>query len=96
MREKYDSLDNKRLAFWTHKYNEGDRAMSDIVKLLLRECDHQLAFGNDMSDVLLPAAAEIARFRAENERLRAGLQKIVDAEDAPSLARDLLEGKDIP
>ena len=48
--------------------------MSDIVKLLLRECDHQLAFGNDMSDVLLPAAAEIARFRAENERLRARVE----------------------
>jgi hypothetical protein len=33
----------------------------------------------------------------EITRLRAGLQKIVDADgfwDAPSLARDLLEGKD--
>ena len=38
--------------------------MSDIVQILHRECDHQLAFGNDMSDVLLPAAAEIARLRA--------------------------------
>mgnify|MGYP003344892258 CR=1 FL=1 len=73
--------------------------MSDIVQILRRECDHQSAFGNDMSDVLLPAAAEIERLRAENERYRAGLKIIVDADgwwDAPSLARDLLEGKDLP
>jgi hypothetical protein len=34
----------------------------------------------------------------EITRFRAGLQKIVDADgfwDAPSLARDLLEGKDV-
>ena len=41
---------------------------------------------------------EVCDLRAENARLRAGLQKIVDADgfwDAPSLARDLLEGKDV-
>jgi hypothetical protein len=35
---------------------------------------------------------------AEIERLRAGLQRIVEGDgfwDAPSLARDLLEGKDV-
>lgn len=42
--------------------------------------------------------AAIQKRDAEIERLRAGLQKIVDADgfwDAPSLARDLLEGKDV-
>jgi len=44
------------------------------------------------------AAAEIVLLRAEITRYRAGLQKIVNADgwwDAPSLARDLLEGKEI-
>ena len=43
-----------------------------------------------------PTAAEM-KMAQEITRLRAGLQKIVDADgfwDAPSLARDLLEGKD--
>jgi len=46
----------------------------------------------------MAAAAEIVMLRAENARLRAGLQIIVDADgwwDAPSLARDLLQGKDV-
>jgi len=41
---------------------------------------------------------EVCDLRAEVARYRAGLQKIVDADgfwDAPSLARDLLEGKDV-
>lgn len=42
--------------------------------------------------------AALAELRAEIERLRAGLQKIVDADgwwDAPSIARDLIAGKDV-
>jgi hypothetical protein len=41
--------------------------------------------------------AALAELRAEITRLRAGLQRIVDGDgwwDAPSLARDLLEGKE--
>jgi hypothetical protein len=44
------------------------------------------------------AAAEIVLLRAEITRLRAGLQRIVEGDgfwDAPSLARDLLSGKDV-
>jgi hypothetical protein len=49
-----------------------------------------------------PAPAEYRDYlrscEAEITRLRAGLQKIVEGDgfwDAPSLARDLLEGKDV-
>ena len=44
-----------------------------------------------------PTAAEMKMVQ-EITRLRAGLQRIVDADgwwDAPSLARDLLSGKDV-
>ena len=44
------------------------------------------------------AAAEIVLLRAEIARYRAGLQRIVEGDgfwDAPSIARDLLEGKDV-
>jgi hypothetical protein len=44
-----------------------------------------------------PTAAEM-KMAQEITRLRAGLQKIVEGDgfwDAPSLARDLLEGKDV-
>jgi len=50
------------------------------------------------SSLKMDAAAEIVLLRVENARYRAGLQKIVDADgwwDAPSIARDLLEGKDV-
>jgi hypothetical protein len=50
------------------------------------------------SSLQIEASDEIARLRAEVDRYRAGLQKIVDADgwwDAPSLARDLLDGKDV-
>jgi hypothetical protein len=50
------------------------------------------------SSLKMDAAAEIVQLRAEIARYRAGLQKIVDADgwwDAPSLARDLLSGKDV-
>jgi len=50
------------------------------------------------SSLKMDAAAEIVQLRAEIARYRAGLQRIVDADgfwDAPSLARDLLEGKDV-
>jgi hypothetical protein len=42
--------------------------------------------------------AALAELRAEIARLRAGLQRIVEGDgfwDAPSIARDLLEGKDV-
>ena len=63
--------------------------MSDIYK----------EFGVDVlrdSENAGPSAAEMKMAR-EIERLRAGLQRIVDGDgwwDAPSLARDLLEGKE--
>ena len=44
------------------------------------------------------AAADIMMLRAEIARYRAGLQKIVEGDgfwDAPSLARDLLAGKEV-
>jgi hypothetical protein len=44
-----------------------------------------------------PTAAEM-KMAQEITRLRAGLQKIVEGDgfwDAPSIARDLLEGKDV-
>jgi hypothetical protein len=61
-----------------------------------------------MSDIVIelrgwPGSPERAlhtmmKAAAEIERLRAGLQRIVEGDgfwDAPSLARDLLEGKDV-
>jgi len=57
--------------------------------------------GPVMSDDLidrLRSPEEIVQLRAEIERLRAGLQRIVEGDgfwDAPSLARDLLAGKDV-
>jgi hypothetical protein len=66
--------------------------MSDIYKEfgvdVLRDC---------CSENEGPTAAEMKMAR-EIERLRAGLQKIVQGDgfwDAPALARDLLEGKDV-
>ena len=44
-----------------------------------------------------PTAAEM-KMAQEITRLRAGLQRIVEGDgfwDAPSIARDLLEGKDV-
>ena len=67
--------------------------MSDIVERL-REWRHD----SWPADPSREAADEIERLRAEVARYRAGLQIIVDADgfwDAPSLARDLLEGKDV-
>ena len=46
----------------------------------------------------IPHIQLLADLRAEVDRYRAGLQRIVDADgwwDAPSLARDLLAGKDV-
>jgi len=54
-----------------------------------------------MSDDLidrLRSPEEIVQLRAEIARYRAGLQRIVEGDgfwDAPSLARDLLAGKDV-
>lgn len=67
--------------------------MSDIVERL-RAWSPLIASGLEVPAASLAmdeAAAEIARYRA-------GLQKIVQADgfwDAPSLARYLLEGKDV-
>ena len=63
--------------------------MKDIVERLLTE--NTMYSYYDSPEIQLDAAREITR-------LRAGLQKIVDADgfwDAPSLARDLLAGKDV-
>jgi hypothetical protein len=63
--------------------------VKDIVERLLTE--NTMYSYYDSPEIQLDAAREITR-------LRAGLQKIVDADgfwDAPSLARDLLAGKDV-
>jgi len=75
--------------------------MSDVDKKLaeIRE-RHELGdrwrYGPSM---MCPQSHEDRAFLlVEITRLRAGLQKIVDADgwwDAPSLARDLLAGKDV-
>lgn len=67
------------------------------IERLRAENNHLRRVGMDRPSAELHEAA-LAELRAENERLRAGLQKIVDADgwwDAPSLARDLLAGKDV-
>jgi hypothetical protein len=53
---------------------------------------------SDVYEIIEKLSREVCELHSDNERLRAGLQKIVDADgwwDAPSLARDLLEGKDV-
>jgi hypothetical protein len=65
-------------------------AAAEIVQLRV-ENDH---LKQARSDALAGGDA----LREEIKRLRAGLQRIVDADgfwDSPSLARDLLEGKDV-
>ena len=69
----------------------------DEYERLRAENIHLRRVGMDRPSAELHEAA-LAELRAENERLRAGLQKIVEGDgfwDAPSLARDLLEGKDV-
>jgi hypothetical protein len=67
--------------------------MSDIVERL-RAWSPLIASGMEV-----PAAAlAMDEAAAEITRLRAGLQRIVEGDgfwDAPSLARDLLEGKNV-
>lgn len=75
--------------------------MSDAITKILREFNIPLlvASENGMTIAEIAMAEEIASLRAENARLRDGLQVIVDADgfwDAPSLARDLLDGKPVP
>jgi len=63
--------------------------VKDIVERLLTENTMHSYY--DSPAIQLDAAREITR-------LRAGLQKIVEGDgfwDAPSLARDLLAGKDV-
>jgi hypothetical protein len=67
--------------------------MSDIVERLRQQATIEAKKFGDAADIQLEwkAAAEITR-------LRAGLQRIVEGDgfwDAPALARDLLEGKDV-
>jgi hypothetical protein len=67
--------------------------MSDIVERLRQQATIEAKKFGDAADIQLEwkAAEEITR-------LRAGLQKIVEGDgfwDAPSLARDLLAGKDV-
>jgi hypothetical protein len=53
---------------------------------------------SDVYEVIENLSREVCELNADNQRLRAGLQKIVEGDgfwDAPSLARDLLEGKDV-
>lgn len=67
--------------------------MEDIVQMLLQQAKVEAKKYGDAPDIQIEwkAADEITR-------LRAGLQKIVDSDgwwDAPSIARDLLAGKDV-
>jgi hypothetical protein len=65
--------------------------MSDIVERLRDEAKLEVRL-RDSTRMLMEEGAD------EITRLRAGLQKIVQGDgfwDAPSLARDLLEGKDV-
>lgn len=74
---------------WTHIALAGEAA--EEIERLRAEIDH---LKQARSDALAGGDA----LRDEIERLRAGLQKIVDADgwwDAPSIARDLLEGRDV-
>jgi hypothetical protein len=53
---------------------------------------------SDVYEIIEKLSREVCELHSDNQRLRAGLQKIVDADgwwDAPSIARDLLEGKDV-
>jgi len=65
--------------------------MSDIVERLRDEAKLEVRL-RDSTRMLMEEGAD------EITRLRAGLQKIVEGDgfwDAPSLARDLLSGKDV-
>jgi hypothetical protein len=53
-----------------------ERAMSDIAERLRTENSVQLAFGNDLSDVLLDAALEIERLREKCDKQAAMLQRL--------------------
>jgi hypothetical protein len=51
--------------------------MSDIVDRLRAENSVVLAFGQDLSDLLLVAADEIERLRAERDRLREAVRELL-------------------
>ena len=54
---------------------------------------------SDLYEIIEKLSREVCELHADNVRLRAGLQIIVDADgwcSAPSIARKLLEGKDVP
>lgn len=71
--------------------------MSDEITHL-RMIRHLRAENDHLRQARSDALAGGDAFRDEITRLRAGLQKIVEGDgfwDAPSIARDLLEGKDV-
>ena len=52
---------------------------------------------SDVYEIIEKLSREVCELHADNQRLRAGLQRIVEGDgfwDAPALARDLLEGKE--
>ena len=73
--------------------------MSDIVERLRAENSVVLAFGHDLSDLLLAAADEIERLRAERDQAKE--VRSVAIREMAAMARDaggwrgLSEGKDI-
>jgi hypothetical protein len=53
---------------------------------------------SDVYEIIEKLSREVCELHADNMRLRTGLQRIVEGDgfwDAPSLARYLLEGKDV-
>jgi len=52
----------------------------DIIVTLKRSNDLLMTFGNDYSDVFLPAIDEIARLREENNDLKSALMNVLFSE----------------
>jgi len=53
---------------------------------------------SDVYEIIEKLSREVCELHAEITRYRAGLQRIVEGDgfwDAPSIARDLLEGKEL-
>lgn len=53
---------------------------------------------SDVYEIIEKLSREVCELHADNKRLRDGLQKIVEGDgfwDAPSIARDLLAGKEL-
>ncbi len=75
--------------------------MSDVYEIIEKLSQKVCELHNDnvsLSAKLQNTVDGACELHAEITRLRAGLQRIVEGDgfwDAPSLARDLLEGKDV-